>query len=77
MLIIKRGEGAEGSPVRQCLILSMVRALELSDMQKDQGQILPKHILTALNAVQLLHPVFTTWRDQWETISANITREHT
>lgn len=42
MLIIKRGEGAEGTPVRQCLVLSVVRALETCDMQGGQDQMLPK-----------------------------------
>lgn len=42
MLIIKRGGGAEASPVRQCLTLSMVRALETCDVQGDQSWILPK-----------------------------------
>lgn len=35
MLIINRGEGAEASPVRQHLTLSVVRALEIRDMQGD------------------------------------------
>lgn len=51
MLIIKRREGAERSPVRQCLVLSMVRALEICDVQGVKARYYPRHIPTALNAL--------------------------